>query len=235
MNKILEIRNLCKSYVSGDRPLEILSDLNLNIDAGAMIGITGISGSGKSTLLHLIGGMDRPNSGSIKILKQEISNLQSSDLSVFRNKTIGFVFQFHHLLPEFTALENVMMPLLLRGTASAEAAECARDLLDEVGLNARMHHRPGELSGGEQQRIAIARALVGKPKLLLADEPTGNLDPHTGQTIAELLQKLHTDHDLTSILVTHNEKLARICSCAYHLENGRLNGAQHQQHPIHDS
>jgi lipoprotein-releasing system ATP-binding protein len=224
MNRILEIRDLCKSYISGDRPLEILSGLNLNVAAGAMIGITGVSGSGKSTLLHLIGGMDRPNSGSIKILMQEITHLQSSDLSGYRNKTIGFVFQFHHLLPEFTALENVMMPLLLRGTSSREAAEDAQKLLDEVGLKSRMHHRPGELSGGEQQRIAIARALIGKPKLLLADEPTGNLDPHTGQTIAELLQKLHSVHDLTSILVTHNEKLARICSCTYHLENGRLNG-----------
>jgi lipoprotein-releasing system ATP-binding protein len=223
MNRILEIRNLCKSYISGDQPLEILSGLSLSVDEGAMIGVTGVSGSGKSTLLHLIGGMDHQDRGTIRILDQEISNLNPSDLSIFRNKTIGFIFQFHHLLPEFSALENVMMPLLLRGTSPAEAGERAKVLLDEVGLNSRKQHRPGELSGGEQQRVAIARALVGKPKLLLADEPTGNLDPHTGQTIAELLQKLHARHDLTSIIVTHNEKLARICSRTYHLENGSLN------------
>jgi len=223
MNKILEIRNLYKSYLSGNQPLEILSDLNLDAEAGDMIGVTGVSGSGKSTLLHLIGGMDRQDRGSIKILDQEISKLNPADLSIFRNTTIGFVFQFHHLLPEFTALENVMMPLLLRGTAPGQAADCAPGLLDEVGLNARIQHRPGELSGGEQQRVAIARALIGAPKLLLADEPTGNLDPHTGQTIAELLQKLHAKRNLTSIIVTHNEKLALICSRTCHLENGSLN------------
>lgn len=226
MNRIVEIRNLCKSYLSGNQPLEILSGLNLNAEAGDMIGVTGVSGSGKSTFLHLIGGMDRQDRGSIKILDQEISKLNPAALSVFRNATIGFVFQFHHLLPEFTALENVMMPLLLRGTVPAQAADCAKGLLDEVGLTARIQHRPGELSGGEQQRVAIARALIGNPKLLLADEPTGNLDPHTGQTIAELLQKLHAKRSLTSIIVTHNEKLAQICSRTCHLENGSLKDCQ---------
>jgi lipoprotein-releasing system ATP-binding protein len=222
MNRVLEIHNLCKSYLSGDQPIEILSGLNLNADEGDMIGITGVSGSGKSTLLHLIGGMDRQDRGDIKILDQNISKLNPADLAIFRNKTIGFVFQFHHLLPEFTAMENVMMPLLLRGILPAQAADSAKDLLDEVGLSARAQHRPGELSGGEQQRVAIARALIGNPKLLLADEPTGNLDPRTGQTIAELLQKLHTNRNLTSIIVTHNEKLAAICSRTCHLENGSL-------------
>ena len=222
MNKILEVRELYKGYDSGDQHLEILINLSLAVDAGEMVGITGVSGSGKSTLLHLIGGMDRPDRGSIRILDRELSTLDRSGLSGFRNKTIGFVFQFHHLLPEFTSLENVMMPLLLRGVTSAEAEEPARALLQDVGLENRSHHRPGELSGGEQQRIALARALIGKPQLLLADEPTGNVDPHTGQAIASLLQALHAKHGLTSIIVTHNERLARICSQAYRLENGQL-------------
>ncbi len=222
MNKILEVRELYKGYNSGDQHLEILINLSLAVDAGEMVGITGVSGSGKSTLLHLIGGMDKPDRGSIRILDRELSTLDRSGLSGFRNKTIGFVFQFHHLLPEFTSLENVMMPLLLRGFTSAEAEEPARALLQDVGLENRSHHRPGELSGGEQQRIALARALIGKPRLLLADEPTGNVDPHTGQVIASLLQALHAKHGLTSIIVTHNERLARICSQTYRLESGQL-------------
>ncbi len=223
MSRLLEVRDLHKGYVSGDQHLEVLDGLSLAVDAGEMIGITGVSGSGKSTLLHLIGGMDRPDRGSIRILDRELSNLDPSELSVFRNKTIGFVFQFHHLLPEFTALENVMMPLLLRGMTPQEAAESAQILLQDVGLEKRGHHRPGELSGGEQQRVALARALIGKPLLLLADEPTGNVDPHTGQAIAALFQTLHAKHGLTSIIVTHNERLATICSRVYRLENGKLN------------
>jgi lipoprotein-releasing system ATP-binding protein len=222
MNRLLEVRDLCKGYCSGDQRLEILVDLSLAADEGEMIGITGISGSGKSTLLHLIGGMDRPDRGSIRILDQELSNLNPPELSTFRNKTIGFVFQFHHLLPEFTALENVMMPLRIRGLDPLEAEKSAEAMLLDVGLGKRSHHRPGELSGGEQQRVALARALIGKPNLLLADEPTGNLDPHTGQAMAELFQQLHAKHNLTSILVTHNEGLARICSQVYRLENGAL-------------
>jgi lipoprotein-releasing system ATP-binding protein len=188
-----------------------------------MIGITGVSGSGKSTLLHLIGGMDKPDSGSIRILDKELISLLPAELSVFRNKTIGFVFQFHHLLPEFTALENVMMPLLIRGKSMAEAAAEAQGLLSEVGLGKRSHHRPGELSGGEQQRVALARALIGKPRLLLADEPTGNVDPHTGEAIGALFRTLHDKHGLASIIVTHNTRLARICSRVYRLDNGKLN------------
>ncbi len=222
MSRLLEVRDLHKGYVSGDQHLEVLDGLSLAADAGEMIGITGVSGSGKSTLLHLIGGMDRPDRGSIRILDRELSNLDPSELSLFRNKTIGFVFQFHHLLPEFTALENVMMPLLLRGMTLQEAAESAQILLQDVGLEKRGHHRPGELSGGEQQRVALARALIGKPLLLLADEPTGNVDSHTGQAIAALFQTLHAKHGLTSIIVTHNERLAMICSRVYRLENGKL-------------
>jgi lipoprotein-releasing system ATP-binding protein len=223
MSKLVEVSELHKGYTSGDQHLEILSGLSLTVDEGEMIGITGVSGSGKSTLLHLIGGMDRPDRGSVRILDRELQDLDSSELSSFRNNTIGFVFQFHHLLPEFTALENVMMPLLIRGTTPPEAFRSAQTLLQDVGLDERGYHRPGELSGGEQQRVALARALIGKPRLLLADEPTGNVDPHTGQAIAALFRTLHAKHGLTSIIVTHNDKLARICSQVYRLENGKLN------------
>jgi lipoprotein-releasing system ATP-binding protein len=222
MSKLLEVRELYKSYNSGDQRLEILSNLAFSLDEGEMVGITGVSGSGKSTLLHMIGGMDRPDRGSIRILDRELSSLTTAELSSFRNQTVGFVFQFHHLLPEFSALENAMMPLLLRGASAQQAAEQAEGLLQEVGLEKRSHHRPGELSGGEQQRVALARALIGKPRLLLADEPTGNVDPHTGEAIGELFRKLHAKHGLSSIIVTHNERLARICTKVYRLENGVL-------------
>jgi lipoprotein-releasing system ATP-binding protein len=222
MSNLLEVRNLSKSYASGTERLRVLSGLSLELEPGVMAAVTGVSGSGKSTLLHVLGGMDKPDSGSIVIGGQEITTLDPDNLSRFRNGTIGFVFQFHHLLPEFTAVENVMMPLLLRGTAAGEARAAAVEILTEVGLADRAAHRPGELSGGEQQRVALARALVGGPRLLLADEPTGNLDPHTGETIARLFQQLHLQRGLTSILVTHNEKLAHTCSCTYRMENGRL-------------
>jgi lipoprotein-releasing system ATP-binding protein len=222
MSRLLEIAGLYKSFKSGDQKLEILVDLSLSLEEGEIIAVTGVSGSGKSTLLHLIGGMDRPDSGSIKVLGSEILSLNPLELSAYRNKTIGFVFQFHHLLPEFTALENVMMPLLVRGGAPMEASQAAYALLEDVGLRKRANHRPGELSGGEQQRIALARALIGKPRLLLADEPTGNLDPKTGETIGGLIRDLHSKHQLTSIVVTHNEKLAHICTRVLHLEKGHL-------------
>jgi lipoprotein-releasing system ATP-binding protein len=221
-SRLLEVRDLHKSYPSGAGRLEIIAGLSLDLEVGTMAAVTGVSGSGKSTLLHLIGGMDRPDSGSVRILGSEIFNLSSSALSLFRNSAIGFLFQFHHLLPEFTAIENVMMPLLLRRIDQAEASVAAMGLLEDVGLASRGHHRPGELSGGEQQRVALARALIGTPRLLLADEPTGNLDPHTGQTIASLISTLHEKHSLTSIIVTHNEKLAQICSCVHNLEDGKL-------------
>jgi len=222
MSNLLDVRDLHKEYASGDQRLKILTALSLAVEPGEMIGITGVSGSGKSTLLHIIGGMDRPDKGSIRILDRDIVNLAPSELAGFRNETIGFVFQFHHLLPEFTALENVMMPLLIRSVPSPEATDLAVSLLCDVGLENRTHHRPGELSGGEQQRVALARALVGKPRLLLADEPTGNVDPQTGQAIGELFRELHAKHGLTSIIVTHNARLARLCSRVYRLEQGRL-------------
>jgi len=222
MSSLIEVENLHKSYLSGNRELKILTGLSLTVETGEMIAVTGVSGSGKSTLLHLLGGMDRPDQGSIIISGREISRMNMMEMAMFRNRYIGFVFQLHHLLPEFTALENIMMPLLLRNMNREEAEPKAAGLLTDVGLQDRGHHRPGELSGGEQQRVALARALVGDSNLLLADEPTGNLDPQTGLAISELFQALHTRHSLTSILVTHNEKLAAICSRIYRLENGIL-------------
>lgn len=222
MSELLTVQGLCKAYQSGAQRIEVLADLDLRLSRGELAGITGVSGSGKSTLLHLLGGMDHPDRGSIRIQETEISGLSAEDLSGFRNRTIGFVFQSHHLLPEFTALENVLMPLLLRGAARPDASRTALKLLADVGLESRAHHRPGELSGGEQQRVAIARALVGQPVLLLADEPTGNLDPRTTEEIGRLLLRLHSEHGLTSLLVTHNERLARICTTAYRLQDGRL-------------
>jgi lipoprotein-releasing system ATP-binding protein len=222
MSNLLEVRGLCKSYRSGSERIEVLADLSFDLHEGEMLAVTGVSGSGKSTLLHLLGGMDRPDRGSILIQGTETGTLGPQELSGFRNRTVGFVFQFHHLLPEFTALENVMMPLLLRGMPPASARERAQAALTDVRMGERIHHRPGELSGGEQQRVAIARALVGQPKLLLADEPTGNLDLHTGGAIGDLLRVLHQRHGLTSVIVTHNEKLAEICSRRSRLENGKL-------------
>jgi lipoprotein-releasing system ATP-binding protein len=222
MSELLVVQDLCKAYRSGNQRLEILINLSLIVLKGEMVAITGVSGSGKSTLLHLLGGMERPDHGSIRINGTELSKLTALELSSFRNTTVGFVFQFHHLLPEFTALENVVMPLLIRGEPSAKAAITGRKLLEQVELEKRSHHRPGELSGGEQQRVALARALAGNPRLLLADEPTGNLDPHTGEEINLLIHSLHQHHGLTSILVTHNERLASTSDTSYRLENGRL-------------
>ena len=224
MSRLVEVRDLCKSYISGNQRLEVLVNLSLDLEEGEMIAVTGASGSGKSTLLHLIGGMDRPDRGFVRILDLELTKMTSMELAGFRNRTAGFVFQFHHLLPEFTAVENVMMPLLLRGTSPVDACAMAEALLRDVGLEERGHHRPGELSGGEQQRVALARALVGRPRLLLADEPTGNVDPQTGQAIGALFQNLHAKHGLTSIIVTHNTRLAQICSQSYRLESGKLHG-----------
>jgi lipoprotein-releasing system ATP-binding protein len=222
MNDFLRVRDICKTYRSGEVQLEVLSGLSLDLPQGEMAAVTGVSGSGKSTLLHVLGGMDFPDRGSVKIGDTEIGRLDPTKLSDFRNRTVGFVFQFHHLLPEFTAAENVSMPLLLRGMSLQAANARAMDALGDVGLQDRRTHRPGELSGGEQQRVALARALVGNPRLLLADEPTGNLDPHTGDAVGALFLDLHRKRGLTSILVTHNEKLARICTRTYRLENGRL-------------
>jgi len=222
MSKALTIAGLCKAYQSGDQVLEVLKDLSLDVEKGALVAITGESGSGKSTLLHLVGGMEKPSSGEIVFGSTDIVELQGERLAEFRNSMVGFVFQFHHLLPEFTALENVMFPLLIRGMHNREAAEKAAGLLDEVGLAERSHHQPGELSGGEQQRVAIARALVGNPGLLLGDEPTGNLDGKTSDSIHRLLLRIHEEYGLTSVIVTHNPRLADLCDQQLLLVDGKL-------------
>jgi lipoprotein-releasing system ATP-binding protein len=219
---LLEARQLNKSYQSGDERLHILVDLNLQVMEKDMLGISGTSGSGKSTLLHLLGGMDYADKGEVRYGGTNIFTLNKAELAKFRNETVGFVFQFHHLLPEFTALENVMFPLLIRGLPRPQAREKAEAALVNVSLTHRLTHKPGELSGGEQQRVAIARALVADPKILLADEPTGNLDPRTGEMIFILLLRLHIEKGLTSLIVTHNEKLAALCDRVLRLEDGKL-------------
>ncbi len=219
---LLRVEALSKSYPSGETRLQVLQDLQLELRSGEMLAVTGVSGSGKSTFLHLVGAMEAPDSGRIVFDGTDIAVLNASERAGFRNREIGFVFQFHHLLPEFTARENVMMPLLLRRTPWSEASERAAALLTQLGLAARLSHRPGELSGGEQQRVALARALVARPRLLLADEPTGNLDDHTSDGIHRLLVDIHQQLGLTSIIVTHDSRLAGLCPMRSLMEKGRL-------------
>src|SRR5450432_4486331 len=218
----IRVRALSKVYQSGGADLVVFSGVNLEVHRGEMLALVGESGAGKSTLLHLLGGLDRPSGGTIYYGTTDISRLADSELADFRNREIGFVWQIHYLLPEFTALENVMMPLLIRGWPQAKAASESLARLDEVGLHARSTHRAGELSGGEQQRVVLARALVGKPAVLLADEPTGNLDFGTGEMIFELLEGLHRSHRLTSVFVTHNWQFARRCDRILSLDKGGL-------------
>jgi lipoprotein-releasing system ATP-binding protein len=213
---------LSKKYRSGAGVLVVFEHLNLEIQAGERLALIGESGTGKSTLLHLLGALDRPTEGSIRYGDKEITSLADADLATFRNREIGFVWQIHYLLPEFTALENVMMPLLIRGISHEEAAPAALAKLEEVGLQDRGSHRAGELSGGEQQRVVVARALVGNPRFLLADEPTGNLDYRTGEMVIDLLTELHRSHGLTSVYVTHNQSFARRCDRLLRLEAGTL-------------
>jgi len=214
--------NLTKHFRSGESELVIFNDLSFHVERGERLAVIGESGAGKSTMLHLLGGLDRPSSGTIYFGHQDISRLSDTELAEFRNREIGFVWQNHSLLPEFTALENVMMPLLIRGASVLDATPAALARLDEVGLRSRASHRAGELSGGEQQRVALARALVGNPAVLLADEPTGNLDFRTGEMIISLLEDLHRTHKLTSILVTHNISFANRCDRVLQLDKGSL-------------
>jgi lipoprotein-releasing system ATP-binding protein len=218
----IRARNVSRVYPSGGGNLVVFAGVNLDVERGEMLALVGESGAGKSTLLHLLGGLDTPSGGTIHYGNREITGLAPSEQSDFRNREIGFVWQIHYLLPEFTALENVMMPLLIRGVGRETAAAEALARLDEVGLRARITHRAGELSGGEQQRVVLARALVGKPSVLLADEPTGNLDFRTGEMIFELLENLHRTHQLTSVFCTHNLAFARRCSRVLRMEKGGL-------------
>ena len=219
---LVRIENLAKVYRSGEKDLVIFHDLALQVEAGEQFAIIGESGAGKSTLLHLISGLDKPSTGAIYYKNRNIIGLPEPELSDFRNREIGYVWQQHHLLPEFSAEENVSMPLRIRGESGAKSSAEARASLAEVGLANRAGHRAGELSGGEQQRIAIARALTANPSLLLADEPTGNLDEGTGQMIFNLLDEIRKRRNLTTILVTHNLQFARRCDRILKLENGSL-------------
>jgi len=220
--EFLRAVGLTKKFRSGESELVVFENLELDVRRGERVAVVGASGAGKSSLLHLLGGLDRPTAGTIYYQRTAISTLSDSELAEFRNREVGFVWQTHYLLPEFTALENVMMPLLIRGESYSEAAPVARAALEEVGLGARAGHRAGELSGGEQQRVVLARALVTRPALLLADEPTGNLDFRTGELIVNLLADLHRSHGLTSIFVTHNLAFAERCDRILKLEGGVL-------------
>jgi len=222
---VLRAEGLTKVYEEvseGAGGLELFRELNLTVHVGEMVAIVGESGAGKSTLLHLLAALDKPTSGEVYCGEAQLSRFTARQASEFRNRDVGYVWQFHYLLPEFTALENVAMPLLARGMGRTAALERGAFWLGEVGLGARGHHRSGELSGGEQQRISLARALVTEPKLLLADEPTGDLDTKTGEAVFELIQGLHQAHGLTSVLVTHNLDFAGRCTRMLRLKGGRL-------------
>lgn len=219
---VIRAESVAKTFRSGRGELIVFKDLSLDVRPGELIAIIGASGAGKSTLLHLLGGLDSPTEGKIYFGHQDLALLSEKDSAELRNKKLGFVWQNPSLLPEFTALENVMMPLLIRGMEPGKATAISRARLDEVGLQARETHRPGELSGGEQQRVALARALAGGPEVLLADEPTGNLDQGTGEMIVGLIDDLHRAHSLTSIIVTHNLYFARCCDRVLELRKGSL-------------
>jgi lipoprotein-releasing system ATP-binding protein len=216
------VESLNKSYVVGSQQIHVLRDLDLAVDQGEMVAVVGASGVGKSTLLHALGGLDRVDGGSIRIDGRELASMNDPSLVEFRNRNVGFVFQFHHLLPEFDAVENVEMPMRIAREPLNDARQRATSLLARVGLGERLRHRPGMLSGGEQQRVAVARALVMKPALLLADEPTGDLDETTADSLHALLREMHAEYGLTSIIATHNPRLAAACDRILRLELGRL-------------
>jgi lipoprotein-releasing system ATP-binding protein len=219
---LISARQIVKSYATPAGPVPVLQALDLEVAAGEMVAITGASGVGKSTLLHVLGTLDRPDSGTLQVAGEDVLGYGEPQLRSFRNRTLGFVFQFHHLLPEFSALENVMMPMLIARRPDAEARQAAAALLEELGLGERAPHRPGALSGGEQQRVAVARALVQRPRAVLADEPTGNLDRDTGEQLHALFRRLNEERGLTVVIVTHNERLADACHRRLRLEGGRL-------------
>jgi lipoprotein-releasing system ATP-binding protein len=218
----IEVTALNKRYRVGTQDIHVLRDLDLAVDVGEMVAIVGASGVGKSTLLHLLGGLDRPESGQVVVQGRDLGAMPDDELVAFRNAQVGFVFQFHHLLPEFSAIENAEMPMRIARRPALEARSAARSLLERVGLGERLDHRPPMLSGGEQQRVAVARALVMAPALILADEPTGDLDERTGDTLHELFRAMHRERGLTSVIATHNSRLAAACDRILRLESGRL-------------
>jgi lipoprotein-releasing system ATP-binding protein len=217
---MIKVSNLCKNFGIAKNTVHVLRDINLEIEIGERIGIVGASGTGKTTLMHILGTLDRPTSGQVEVDGRDVFSMTTTEIDNFRNREIGFVFQFNQLLPEFSAFENVMMPTLIARLPGPEARDRAAELLDEVGLSHRLHHKPGQLSGGEQQRVAIARALVMQPRFLLADEPTGNLDSGTSDAIYNLFQRLHTSRELTMIIVTHNDQLASRLDRVVKMEDG---------------
>lgn len=224
MKELIQVQQLSKSFGNGAKKIEVLKEIDLTLLEGERTSIVGASGVGKTTLLHILGTLDRPTSGKVLWGGRDIFALNEKELALFRNREIGFVFQFHHLLPEFNALENTMMPCLIQGLSEREASDRAEVILSQVGLKERMTHKPGELSGGEQQRVAVARALVLEPKILLADEPTGNLDTQTGESVFALLQELNQIKGVTLIIVTHNLQLAAQLPRQIHLIDGKAIG-----------
>jgi lipoprotein-releasing system ATP-binding protein len=219
---IIEGIDLAKTYQEGNLTTPVFSGINVQVLAGESLAIVGASGSGKSTLLHLLAGLDKPTAGSVNLMSQPLQQFSEADRGRLRNRHLGFIYQFHHLLPEFTALENVMMPLLIAGQPARQAGIPSKALLEEVGLGHRLQHKPGELSGGERQRVAVARALVNHPACILADEPTGNLDEKTAASVFGILMQLKHQHDAALVIVTHDHRLADKCDRVLELSQGLL-------------
>ena len=223
--RVLEAAGLVKTFREGQTELTVLNDVTLHLDRGERVAVIGSSGSGKSTLLNLLGGLDAPTRGTVAVAGQALESQSEKQRCLWRNRHIGFIYQFHHLLPEFTALENAAMPLLIRGVSPAQAAAKATALLDRVGLGQRLQHKPGMLSGGERQRVAIARALVTEPALVLADEPTGNLDERTAASVQEMMQELNDSLGIAFLIVTHDNEFAARCQRVLTLHEGRLSSS----------
>jgi len=221
MQPLISVKNLNKTFITPGSSIHVLKDIAFDVNSGEMIALMGHSGVGKSTLLHILGALDKPSSGSVLYESRDVFEMKDDALAAFRSRTIGFVFQFHHLLPEFNALENTLMPALIAGIDRKEANVKARQILNDVGLSERLTHKPGELSGGEQQRVAVARALMLDPKVVFADEPTGNLDTQTGEELFRLLMDLN-NKGITFIIVTHNDTLASKCGRILKMKDGRL-------------
>jgi len=219
---ILKAEKISKSYHTGDGPLKVLKNVDLYIDSGEMVSVMGPSGCGKSTLLNIFGTLDKPDSGQLWINNEDITSLSDKNLSFLRNNTIGFIFQFHHLLPEFTVIENLIIPQMIKGTSHEEATIKGLDLLSKVGLSDRKQHKPSQISGGERQRVAVLRALVNHPQIIFADEPTGNLDISSGEVVLDLMTELNKEYGVTYLIVTHNPEVANRCDRHYDLTNGRL-------------
>lgn len=219
---IVKAEKISKSYKTGDGPLKVLQEVDLYIEKGEMISVMGPSGCGKSTMLNILGTLDRPDSGRLWINGEDINSLNDEDLSTLRSNTIGFIFQFHHLLPEFSVIENLIIPQMIIGTSHQKAINSSLDLLTKVGLDKRKYHKPSQISGGERQRVAVLRALVNRPQIVFADEPTGNLDINSGEVVLDLMEDLNKEFNFAYLIVTHNKDVAKRCIRHYSLREGRL-------------